>query len=300
MNANGIMTTMPAAGPRLPDKTLAIAIPSHNRARMMERIVEEILPTCDALGVDVHVSDNGSTDETPSVCARLAGRSPRFHYRRLDPAIAIERNLMAAMAMSTAEYTWEVGDDDCVLPSALVEVARILAVRRPSAIIVGTSEVPSDDAIDLGSPILPQVAPLAPRAYGPLRVWRSALDLFAEKFYNLPLRTVVYRTAQELATDYARYYCTYHPHIGGLFDYLAAEEESRGEVDIVEIPEPCTVSLTVMHDKGKTSWSALYTELARVGFPRWFSLLPALYAPRIEAGLAYHRHIFREVLAREG
>jgi hypothetical protein len=291
---------MAAPPPRLPDGTLAIAIPSHNRARMLERVVAAILPTCDALGVDVHVSDNGSTDDTPAACARLAALSPRFHCRRHDPAIPIERNLMAAMALSAAEYTWEVGDDDCVLPAALVEVAALLSTRRPSAIIVGTSEVPRDDAIDLGSPILPQVARLAPASYGAPRVWRSAVELFGEKFYNLPLRTVVYRTADELSTDYARYYSTYHPHIGGLFDYLAAEQAARGEVDVVEIRQACTVSLTVMHDKGKTSWSALYTELARVGFPRWFELLPALYGPRIEAGLAYHRHIFRDVLAVQG
>lgn len=287
---------MPAAVPRLPDGTLAVTIPSHNRARMLERIVEAVLPTCEAVGVDVHVSDNGSTDDTPAVCARLASRSPRFHFRRIDPAVPIERNLMAAMALSRSAYTWEIGDDDCLLPAALVEVAGLLGVRRPSAIVVGTSEVPSDDAIDLGSPVMPQLAHLAPSAYGRPREWRDAIALFAEKFYNLPLRTVIYRTADELATDYARYYSTYHPHIGGLFDYLAAEQAARGEVDVVEIREPCTISLTVMHDKGKPRWSALYVELARVGFPRWFRLLPPLYAPAIEAGLAYHRHIFRDVL----
>jgi glycosyltransferase involved in cell wall biosynthesis len=294
------MSAVVAFPGRLPDKTLAIAIPSHDRGRMLERIVEEILPTCEELGVDVVVSDNGSTDETPAVCARLAARSPRFGFRRIEPAVPVEKNLMAALAVSPAAYTWEVGDDDYVLPSALIEVAEILATRRPTAIVVGTTEVPSDDAIDLGSPLLAQVARFAPASgYGPRREWRDAKELFRAKFYNLPLRTIVYRTADELATDYARYYGTYHPHIGGLFDYLAAEQSARGEVEVVEIPEPCTVSLTVMHDKGKARWSALYVELAKVGFPHWFRLLPPLYAPHVEAGLAYHRHIFREVLGGE-
>jgi glycosyltransferase involved in cell wall biosynthesis len=264
---------------------------------MLERIVEDILPTCEDLGVDVVVSDNGSSDDTPAVCARLAARSPRFGFRRFEPAVPVEKNLMAAIALSPAAYTWEVGDDDYVLPSALAEVADILATRRPTAIVTGTTEVPNDDALELGSPLLQQMARFAPaRGYGDRREWRDAAELFRAKFYNLPLRTIVYRTADELATDYARYYSTYHPHIGGLFDYLAAEQSARGEVDVVEIQEPCTVSLTVMHDQGKARWSALYVELATVGFPNWFRLLPALYAPHIEAGLAYHRHIFREVL----
>jgi glycosyltransferase involved in cell wall biosynthesis len=291
------MSAPPAA---LPEGTLAISIPAHDRAQMLGRIVEEILPTCEALGVDVYVSDNGSTDDTPADCARLAERSRRFHFRRHDPDIGVARNLIAAIALSEAEYTWSVGDDDYVLPGALVEVARILATRRPSAIVTGTTEVPSDDAIDLGAPLLPQVEHLAPASYAPAREWRDAVAFFGEKFYNLPLRTVVYRTRDALATDYARYYPTYHPHIGALFDYLAAEQAARGGVDIVELREVCTVSLTVMHDNGKVRWSALFEELAREGFPRWFGLLPPLYGPRVEAGLAYHRHIFRHVLAPEG
>jgi len=290
---------MPVSPPPLPRGTLAIAIPSHNSARMLARIVGEILPTCEALQVDVCVSDNGSSDDTPAVCADLARASRAFRFRRFDPGIPLEEHLVAAMEPSGAEYTWAIGDDDFVFPDALVEVARVLAEGRPSAIVTNTAEVDGDGSVNLGVPVLPQLARFAPPSFGPRRRHRDAAAFFGEKFYNLPLRTVVYRTRDELSSDYARYYGTFHPHIGGLFDYLAKEQGERGEVDIVEIPETCTVSLTVMHDKGKTRWSNLFEHLGRVGFPRWFSLLPPLYAPHIEAGLAYHRHIFRHVLDEE-
>ncbi len=207
---------------------------------------------------------------------------------------------MAAMSMSGAEYTWALGDDDYALPAAVEAVAEILRTQRPSAIVTGTTEVAREGAVDLSAPILGQVAHLAPRAYGPTRAWTDAAALFRDKFYDLPLRTVIYRTRPELASDYARYYGTHHPHIGGLFDYLAAEQAERGSVHVIQIPEVCTVSLTVLRNDGKASWSNLFEEIARVGFPRWFSLLPPLYAPYIEAGLAYHRHIFRHVLDQPG
>src|SRR5258708_39727084 len=130
----------------LPEGTLALAIPTHNRAPMLERIVGDILPTCEALAVDVHVSDNGSTDDTPAVCARLARASRRFHHQRLDPAIPLEQNLMATMALSGAEYTWAVGDDDYLLPAALEAAAEILRTERPSAIVAGTTQVDHDGA----------------------------------------------------------------------------------------------------------------------------------------------------------
>jgi glycosyltransferase involved in cell wall biosynthesis len=283
------------AGP-LPEGTLAIVIPSYNRARMVERIVSEILPTCEALAVDVYVSDNGSADDTPAVCARLAGESARFFHQRQDPEISLERNLMSAMAMSRAEYTWALGDDDFLFPRALENVARLLRSQRPSAIVTGTTQVAHDGAADLSAALFPQLAHLAPAAYGPTRVWTDAASLFRDKFYDLPLRTVVYRTRPELASDYARYYGTHHPHIGGLFDYLAAEQAERGSVSVLHVPEVCTASLTVMKHNGKETWSDLFEEIGKVGFPRWFSLLPPLYAPYIDAGLAYHRHIFRHVL----
>jgi glycosyltransferase involved in cell wall biosynthesis len=283
------------AGP-LPEGTLAIVIPSHNRARMVERIVAEILPTCEALAIDVHVSDNGSADDTPAVCAHLAEKSRRFHHQRQDPGISLERNLMSAMGMSRAEYTWALGDDDFLFPAAIEHVARMLRNERPSAIVTGTTQVAHDGAADLSAPLLPQLAHFAPAAYGPTRRWTDAASLFRDKFYDLPLRTVVYRTTSELAADYARYYGTHHPHIGGLFDYLAAEQGERGSVSVIHVPEVCTASLTVMKHNGKETWSDLFEEIAKVGFPRWFSLLPPLYAPHIEAGLANHKHIFRHVL----
>jgi glycosyltransferase involved in cell wall biosynthesis len=291
----GCMPEKPHPAP-LPEGTLALAIPSHNRAPMLERIVGEILPTCEALAVDVHVSDNGSTDDTPAVCARLARASRRFHFQRHDPAITLERNLMATMAQSAAEYTWAVGDDDYVLPSALEAAAQILRTERPSAIVLGTTQVAHDGAADLSAPVLAQVAHLGPEAYAPPCAWNDAAALFRDKFYDLPLRAVIYKTRAELAADYARYYGTHHPHIGGLFEYLATEQAENGCVQVLHIPEVCTVSLTVMHHNGKETWSDLFEEIAKVGFPRWFSLLPPLYAPHIEAGLAYHRHIFRHVL----
>jgi hypothetical protein len=108
--------------------------------------------------------------------------------------------------------------------------------------------------------------------------------------------SVIFRTAETLATDYRRYFPTHHAHIGALFDALAAEEAARGGVDVAEVYEVCSVSLTSigLSPRGKDDWvDDIFTDLAHRGFPMWFEMLPAIYQPDVPAGLAHHRHIFR-------
>ena len=53
---------------------LTIAIPTVNRAELLGRAIESALAQTSP-DVEVIVSDNGSTDDTPAVVKRYAGRS---------------------------------------------------------------------------------------------------------------------------------------------------------------------------------------------------------------------------------
>lgn len=278
---------------------LAIAIPSLNRARMLEALLREFQPTCEALSIPILVSDNGSGDDTPEVCARWASRWPRFRYRRHPETIPMGRSVMSAIEMSDAEYTWLAGDDDFLQPEGIRAVADCIARRSPSAVVVRSIEVPTADFVDLARPLGPQLAEvLAPHATGTgIREYRDAGEFFAARHIILPAPTVIYATDRTLVTDYERYQETHHAHIGALFDALAAEQAERGRIDVVELADVCSVSLTVHHDRGKDHWGGLHREFAgERGFPRWFALLPPIYAPHLPVAEAHYRHIFREIL----
>ncbi|MBX9791768.1 MAG: glycosyltransferase family 2 protein [Pirellulales bacterium] len=64
--------------------SLTVSIPAYNDARTLAAIVEDSLALSERLGVavDVLVIDDGSSDETPAVCERLAAASPRVRVLR--------------------------------------------------------------------------------------------------------------------------------------------------------------------------------------------------------------------------
>ena len=277
---------------------LAIAIPSLNRARMLDALLREFQPTCEALAIPILVSDNGSADDTPAVCADWARRWSGFRYRRHAETLPMGRSVMSAIEMSDAEYTWLAGDDDLLQPGGLRAVAELLGRRSPSAIVVRSIEVPTANFVALDRPLAPQLADVLARqpAGTGVREHRDAGAFFAERHIILPAPTVIYATERTLATAYERYQETHHAHIGALFDALAAEQAERGCVDVVELTDVCSVSLTVHHDRGKDHWGGLHRYFAEHGFPRWFALLPALYAPHLPIAEAHYRHIFRDIL----
>jgi glycosyltransferase involved in cell wall biosynthesis len=281
---------------------LAIAIPSLNRARMLDAVLRELQPTCEALSIPILVSDNGSVDDTPEVCARWASRWPGFRFQRRPQSIPAGRSVMSAIEMSDAEYTWLAGDDDYLLPRAIHSVAQWLSRRSPDALVVRTMEVPRPNFVALDVPFGPQLAELLRREDTGEGIceYSGAGEFFAAKHIILPAPSVIYPTDRTLATDYERYQETHHAHIGALFDALAIEQAKRGRIDVLELLEICSVSLTVHHDRGKDQWTELFRYLAEEGFPKWFSLLPPIYAPHIPIAEAHHRHIFRAVLGPKG
>jgi hypothetical protein len=277
---------------------LAIAIPSLNRAHMLDALLREFQPTCEALSIPILVSDNGSSDDTGAVCARWAQQWPGLRYRRHRETLPMGRSVMSAIEMSDAEYTWLAGDDDYLQTDGIRAVADLLSRRSPSAVVVRSIEVPSADFVALDRPLAPQLVEVLARHPRKAEILEhhDAGAFFAAHHIILPAPTVIYATDRARATDYERYQETHHAHIGALFDALAAEQAERGRVDVLELTDVCSVSLTVHHDRGKDHWGGLHRYFAEQGFPRWFALLPPIYAPHLPVAEAHYRHIFRDIL----
>ena len=265
---------------------------------MLDALLREFQPTCEALAIPILVSDNCSSDDTSEVCARWTRRWAGFRHRRHPETLPMGRSVMSAIEMSDAEYTWLAGDDDYLQPAGLRAAAELLSRRAPSAIVVRSIEVPRADFVALDRPLAPQLEEVLarhPTGTG-IREHRDAGAFFAERHIILPAPTVIYATDRTLATDYERYQETHHAHIGALFDALAVEQAERGCVDVPELTDVCSVSLTVHHDRGKDHWGGLHRYFAEHGFPKWFSLLPPIYTPHLPIAEAHYRHIFRDIL----
>jgi GT2 family glycosyltransferase len=96
---------------------ISVAICTRNRAGLLGRAVESVLPQ---LGPDTEllIVDNASTDETPQVAAALAARNPAVRVlREATPSIPSARN--AALLNAQGRYTLFFDDDELAEPGWL-------------------------------------------------------------------------------------------------------------------------------------------------------------------------------------
>jgi len=92
---------------------ISVVIPTYNRARLLPRAIESAQNA--GADLEVIVVDDGSSDETPEVCAGIAGI--RYVRMKTNGGLANARN--AGLAESTCEFIAFLDDDDLRLPGSL-------------------------------------------------------------------------------------------------------------------------------------------------------------------------------------
>ncbi len=105
----------------------SVVIVTFNHVRYLPDALESALAQT-LPGVEVMVVDDGSTDDTPAVLAKYAGRVRVVRQPNRGPSAA--RN--AGVAASRGEYVAFLGADDVLAPTKLAEQTAVLA-REPRA-----------------------------------------------------------------------------------------------------------------------------------------------------------------------
>ena len=113
---------------------LTIAIPTVNRAGLLSRAIESALAQTSP-DVEIIVSDNGSTDDTPAVIERYAGRGLRtFRHPSTMPATKHGQFLVE---QAHGEFFLGLSDDDFVEPDFAAEVLALFD-RHPELSFIYT------------------------------------------------------------------------------------------------------------------------------------------------------------------
>ncbi|MCC6903560.1 MAG: glycosyltransferase family 2 protein [Polyangiaceae bacterium] len=124
---------------------VSVIIPTYNYGRYVAGAVERALAQEVPGGVEVIVVDDGSTDDTPIVMARLTARYERVRYvRQQNRREGAARNNGASRA--AGEYLAFLDPDDYYLPGQLAaDVARFEATDRPALVYSRALNVDPDD-----------------------------------------------------------------------------------------------------------------------------------------------------------
>jgi len=113
---------------------VSVAIPTYNRAGDLERAVASVVAQSHR-ELEIVISDNASTDATPTVCARLAAADPRLRVVRQPVNRGPVANFNAVLEQLRGEHVMLLADDDA-FEHDLVERCLATFATEPRASIV--------------------------------------------------------------------------------------------------------------------------------------------------------------------
>lgn len=113
---------------------LTIAIPTYNRAQSLRATLLSFIVQIEQEGlrdVEIVVSDNCSTDDTPGVCASFASEYPgvSVRYFRNGSNLGFDGNVNTLFCHASGKYVWTFSDDDRPAPNAILHVVDRLRQR---------------------------------------------------------------------------------------------------------------------------------------------------------------------------
>lgn len=208
------MSIYPSDSPPSPmNDKLAICIPTYNRATILRDALNHLIPIASQFNVAIYVSDNASTDDTPSILENSHSQYPFVFHHRNAENIGMDSNFAMALNLSPAKYAWLLGDDDRIHPEALVEVLTRIESSNDDLLLLngGSPERSKGRVSGQASRIYEDVDELL-RTLGWHATWISGLVISKQIIRQM---------------NFQKYIGSYFSHFGSLFDALAQQTKVR-------------------------------------------------------------------------
>lgn len=110
---------------------ISIIIPTHNRARLLQRAIESAKHA--GTDVEIVVVDDASTDETPAICRELTG----ITYVRLNQNVGLARARNTGILRATGEFVAFLDDDDLRIAGSADKQANVLEQNEDLGFVYG-------------------------------------------------------------------------------------------------------------------------------------------------------------------
>lgn len=134
---------------------LSICIPSHNRARLLERTLGK-LANCQDLFSEIVVSDNASADDTGEVVRSFEARFDSLRYVRQSENFGAFRNIYASMILAKSEFAFVLSDDDALVPAGIRQALATIVDDPECVAVYGGYEAWTADLGSTRGTYLPQ------------------------------------------------------------------------------------------------------------------------------------------------
>jgi len=117
---------------------LTVAIPTYNRPDDLDNLLASIareIKTVPPGSVEVLISDNASTDHTPSVVEKHAKNCPEMRPVRNSTNIGMQANFAQCMDLCRGEFLYMIGDDEVILEGGLNIILEALRATQASIFV---------------------------------------------------------------------------------------------------------------------------------------------------------------------
>jgi len=173
------------------NEMLEIILVTYNRSRYLDETLGKLHQSPIA-NCRFTVIDNGSTDDTGTICAKHASFFPNFHVRRNPFNVGISGNYLRALETAISEYTWIICDDDDFDFSHFGEIVTAVTSRKYDIVSVG---VPNHSVLPRGTEIRAPDLIQDPRynyfytgSFIPCTIFRTKLvvpEMVLKGYYNI-------------------------------------------------------------------------------------------------------------------
>ena len=121
---------------------VTLLLPTLNRTTYLREALDSVLAQ-DYPNLDILISDNGSSNETPEFVRSIVNGDPRVRFRRNDVTVPIYDHFNQLVQEVRGEYFLVVCDDDVITPTFVSEVVGV-ATRHPDIKVVVSVNVTMD------------------------------------------------------------------------------------------------------------------------------------------------------------
>jgi glycosyltransferase involved in cell wall biosynthesis len=129
---------------------LTIAIPTYNRAHLLDlclsRILDQVRSSREE--IEVLVSNNASTDDTKATVMRFISLYSELQYSENEYNRGPDYNIAKCFKLARADYVWIFSDDDLLLPRAIERIVPMLKTQTLGIITLAVNFYPGRGAFD--------------------------------------------------------------------------------------------------------------------------------------------------------
>ena len=166
-------------------RTIAIAIPTFNRGKILEENLNKMLPFLSFHSIPVYISDDSNNELTYDMVMKLQVEYPNIIYTRNVVNLGHDKNCLKTLMLPTEDYIWYLGDSQIISKGYLGKVLELL--EYDYSFIVGSSE---GRVIDVDS-----------------REYNNGLDFFEDLAWHATLTGVtIYKREILNFANYEKYY----------------------------------------------------------------------------------------------